>query len=339
MIKSVTATNLNMIMQKNQSNELIKEGLFLGILSAILYITSYAFAIGYATYFNVPLELVSVDFNTLIQGAPITSISFAYYLSLFYSFKKYNKNDQAVTFNMVYIVSSLILLGSDLFLILNKMNEIKISNVQIVEFVFSTVFIFILLWRWFMWEEPLSVCKRIYFKWLEIKNICLLFLNKIGRETDDTYNQKELDRNFIIYRGQQKMTKLTAKSIYKESIFKLRIVDTPADVLSSIIIAVYPVVIFAFILGLNLGETRDKYWILDTDRYEREKLTLMKSGSKKKTGEELQVVVAFYGDKIITAPVDRKHKQVHQKFAIHHMSSETQLTLYKQEIGPLEVVK
>lgn len=103
-------------MQKSQSSELIKEGLHLGILSAILYITSYAFAIGYATYFNIPLQLVSVDFNTLIQGAPITSISFAYYLYLFYYFKKNNKNYQKIAFNTVYISSSVILLCSYIYL-------------------------------------------------------------------------------------------------------------------------------------------------------------------------------------------------------------------------------
>jgi hypothetical protein len=140
------------------------------------------------------------------------------------------------------------------------------------------------------------------------------------------------------------MTELTTKSIYKESIFKLRIVDTPADVLYSIIIAVYPIALFAFIMGITNGGTRTKYWILDTDHYERVKTILTKSGSKIKAGEELQAVVAFYGDKIITAPadrasVDRKQTQIHQKFTIHHMSSDTQLTLYQQEIGPLEVVK
>jgi hypothetical protein len=325
-------------MQKNQSSKLITEGLLLGILSAILYITSYAFAIGFATHYNIPVQLVSVDFNILIQGAPITSISFAYYLSLFYNYNGRINNAQEVTFNRVFSISAIILLLSYLYLYY-YIYEVKTSNTQLAEGAFYTVPIFFIFWLWFLWEKPFAIFKIIYYIWLKLKNKCLKCLNNIGQETDDAYNYKELDRNHIIYQGQQKMTELSTKSIYKESIFKHRIVDTPADVLWSIVIVIYPVFLFAFIMGVVNGGTRTKYWILDTDRYEREKLTLMKSGSKKKAGEELQVVVAFYGDKIITASVDRKHKQVHQKFAIHHMSSETQLTLYQQEIGPLEVVK
>jgi hypothetical protein len=325
-------------MQKSQSSELIKEGLLLGILSAVLYITSYTYAIGYATHYNIPVQLVSVDSNNLLQGALITSIGFAYYLSLFYNHNRRIKNDQEVTFHRVYRSSSVILLLSYIYLY-HDIYKAKASNTQLAEGAFYTVPIFFICWLWFLWEKPLAVGKRIFYIWLKLKNIWLKCLNDIGQETDDVYNQKEIDRNCIIYRGQQKMTDLSTKSIYKESIFKLRMVDTPADILSSIIIAVYSVVLSAFIMGIIRGGKTIKYWILDTTSYEKGKTTLMKSGSKIRAGEEIQAVVAVYGDKIITAPVNIKQKQVHQKFTIHHMSANTQLTLYQQEIGPLEVVK
>jgi hypothetical protein len=325
-------------MQKSQSSELIKEGLLLGILSAVLYITTYTFAIGYATHYNIPLSLVSVDFNTLLQGYHVTSICLAYCLSLFY-FLKLNKNDKEVTFNRLYSISSSILFGLYFYLVDDGIKA-SASNFQIAVSVFYTVPIFFISWPiFFIWEDPLAVCKRIYYSWLKLKNKCLQCLNDIGQETDDIYNQKELDKNYIIYQDQKKMTKLSAKSIFEESIFKFKTVDTPADVLWSIIIAVYPALIGAFIMGITVAGERHEYWILDTTSYEKGKTTLMKLGSKKRAGEEIQAVVAVYGDKIITAPVNRKQKQVHQKFTIHHMSSNTNLTLYQQEIGPLEVVK